>query len=79
MCGQVVRCFEDDNVHHVNGAVDSLQDIDVINFELALADISQIERRIERLGKGRAKSKEEEARNTVRCPAKQDVFPCSFQ
>lgn len=57
---QVVRCFEDDNVIHVNNKVDPVNDTDVINFELALADIAQIERRLERLNK-KAKSKEEAA------------------
>ena len=61
----MVRCFEDENVIHVNGQINSLADIDTINFELALADISQIEKRLERLAKTRAKSKEEEARNLV--------------
>ena len=42
---QVVRCFEDGDVVHVSGRVDPVEDIDVINFELALADITQIERR----------------------------------
>ena len=52
----VVRCFDDDDVIHVDGKVDPLSDISVINFELALADMAQIEKRIERLNKGRAKS-----------------------
>jgi ribosome-binding ATPase YchF (GTP1/OBG family) len=40
--GQVVRCFENDDVIHVSGQVDPIEDIDVINFELALADITQV-------------------------------------
>jgi obg-like ATPase 1 len=54
LCGffQVVRCFEDDDIVHVAGKVDPLDDIDVINLELALADIAQIEKRMERLKKG---------------------------
>eukprot|EP01026_Neomeris_dumetosa_P002267 TRINITY_DN10607_c0_g1_i3.p1 TRINITY_DN10607_c0_g1~~TRINITY_DN10607_c0_g1_i3.p1 ORF type:complete len:409 (-),score=75.93 TRINITY_DN10607_c0_g1_i3:201-1427(-) len=56
---QVVRCFDDDNVIHVNGKIDPVDDVDVINFELILADVAQIERRLERLAKGKAKSKEE--------------------
>lgn len=39
---QVVRCFENDDVIHVAGKVDPIEDIDVINFELALADITQV-------------------------------------
>ena len=40
----VVRCFDDDDVIHVEGKVDPIDDISVINFELALADMAQIER-----------------------------------
>ena len=64
-CMQVVRCFEDTDVHHVNGKVDPAEDSETINFELALADVAQIEKRLERLKKGRAKSKEEQASNEV--------------
>lgn len=45
--------------------VDPVEDTDVINFELALADIGQIEKRQERLRKGRAKTKEEKAEQQV--------------
>lgn len=45
----VVRCFDDPNVVHVNALPDPYDDIDVINTELALADMQQVERRIERL------------------------------
>ena len=62
---QVVRCFEDADVHHVNGKVDPAEDAETINFELALADVAQIEKRLERLKKGRAKTKEEQASNEV--------------
>jgi len=47
----VVRCFQDENIVHVAGSVDPLRDIGVINLELALADLAQIERRIERVRK----------------------------
>jgi len=47
----VVRCFEDDAIVHVDGAVDPLSDIDVINTELVLADIQTLENRILRLEK----------------------------
>ncbi len=62
---QVVRCFEDEDVIHVNGTVDPAEDAETINFELALADVAQIEKRLERLKKGRAKTKEEQASNEV--------------
>jgi ribosome-binding ATPase len=47
----VVRCFEDDDIIHVSGTVDPLRDIDIINLELGLADLGQIEKRIERARK----------------------------
>jgi GTP-binding protein YchF len=47
----VVRCFEDDEVIHVSGSVDPLADIEVIELELALADLAQVEKRRERLKK----------------------------
>ena len=47
----VVRCFEDDNVVHVAGKVDPLSDIEVINTELALADLDSIEKGINRVAK----------------------------
>ena len=59
---QVVRCFVDDDVIHVAGGVDPRYDMEVINLELALADAAQVEKRLERLTKGRSKSKEDVAR-----------------
>lgn len=47
----VVRCFEDDNVVHVAGKVDPLSDIEVINTELALADLDSVEKAVHRAGK----------------------------
>ncbi len=49
---QVVRCFEDDNVTHVAGRVSPLDDIAVINTELALADMETVEKVLLRVGKG---------------------------
>jgi ribosome-binding ATPase len=48
----VVRCFEDDDVTHVMGAVDPVRDREVINLELGLADLQNVERRIQRVEKG---------------------------
>jgi GTP-binding protein YchF len=45
----VVRCFDDPNVVHVNAQPNPREDIEVINIELALADLQQLERKIERL------------------------------
>ncbi len=47
----VVRCFEDDDVIHVSGSVGPARDIEVINLELILADLGQVERRMERTRK----------------------------
>jgi len=44
----VVRCFEDEDVTHVMGAVDPVRDRDVIEFELALADLATVEKRLDR-------------------------------
>ena len=48
---QVVRCFEDADIHHVSGTVDPVRDIEVINTELLLADLDQIRKRTERVTK----------------------------
>ena len=47
MIAEVIRIFEDDDVHHVNGAVDPMSDIEVINLELIMADAETISKRIE--------------------------------
>ena len=47
----VVRCFEDDNIIHVDGSVDPLRDIDVINIELVLADLDVEDKRVSKLKK----------------------------
>ena len=54
----VVRCFDDDDIIHVAGSVDPVRDIEIINLELALADLSQIERRIDRTRKQARTSKD---------------------
>jgi ribosome-binding ATPase len=48
---QVVRCFEDADVHHVGGHVDPVSDIEIINTELMLSDLDSVKKRRERLGK----------------------------
>jgi len=47
----VVRCFEDENVIHVDGSVDPVRDAELINLELAFADLAQVEKRLERIKK----------------------------
>ena len=48
---QVVRCFEDSNVVHVDGSVDPIRDIETINLELIFADIETIDKRLEKAKK----------------------------
>jgi hypothetical protein len=47
----VVRCFDDPDIIHVSGSVDPGRDIEVINLELALSDLAQVDRRIDRTRK----------------------------
>lgn len=60
----VVRCFEDDNIIHVAGKVDPIGDIEVINTELALADLAVVEKALQRHQK-LAKSGDKEASKMV--------------
>ncbi len=46
---QVVRCFEDADIHHVSGSVDPVRDIEVINTELVLADLESVKKRREKI------------------------------
>ena len=48
----VVRCFEDPDVPHVMGSVDPVRDREVIEFELALADLTSVEKRLDRIQRG---------------------------
>ncbi|EEO02779.1 GTP-binding and nucleic acid-binding protein YchF [Vibrio albensis VL426] len=59
--GHVVRCFENENIIHVAGKVSPLEDIEIINLELALADLDSCERAILRQSK-RAKGGDKEAK-----------------
>lgn len=54
----VVRCFDNDDVIHVSGSVGPARDAEVINLELALADLTQVEKRRERIKKQLRTSKE---------------------
>jgi len=57
---EVVRCFDDKNIIHVENSVDPIRDIDIINIELILADLEVIENRISRIGKKASMSKDKE-------------------
>jgi GTP-binding protein YchF len=57
----MVRCFDDPNVIHVSGSVDPMRDIDIIDLELALADVETAERRLKK-AQGGAKTGNKEAK-----------------
>lgn len=63
---EVVRCFEDENITHVDGGIDPLRDIDTIETELLLADIESVSKRLERLQK-QAKGDRELAKALDEC------------
>lgn len=58
---EVARCFEDDNIIHVNGRVDPVADVETIETEFLLADIQAVERRLEKLRKQGKGNKEMQA------------------
>src|ERR1700685_3432274 len=45
---QVVRCFEDADIHHVSGSIDPIRDIETVNTELVLADLENVQKRLEK-------------------------------
>ncbi|HEY5009112.1 MAG TPA: redox-regulated ATPase YchF [Caulobacteraceae bacterium] len=61
----VARCFVDDDVSHVEGRVDPISDLDIIETELMLADLESLEKRVSNLEK-RAKSGDKESTTTLR-------------
>jgi ribosome-binding ATPase YchF (GTP1/OBG family) len=69
---QVVRCFEDVDIHHVTGTVDPVRDIEIITTELVLADLESVEKRIDRQSK-QAKRGDKEA--IAEMPVLQKMLP----
>ena len=61
----VVRCFDDDNVVHVNGRVDPLADIETIETELALADLANVEKQIAKMAKLAKSGNDKEAQRLL--------------
>lgn len=59
----VVRCFEDDNVVHVDGSVDPVRDKDIIDTELILKDLETVEKQVEKFKKQAKTQKKEDKRN----------------
>ena len=62
---EVVRCFKDENIIHVEGNVDPIRDIEIINLELILADLEIIENRIDKIAKKAETTKDKEALKEV--------------
>ena len=60
----VVRCFDDENVIHVEGSTDPIRDIDIIDLELIMADMEMVERRIDKASKA-AKSGDKKMKHEV--------------
>ncbi|MCI5552371.1 MAG: redox-regulated ATPase YchF [Tenericutes bacterium] len=58
---EVVRCFQDTNIIHVEGNVDPVRDIEIINVELMLSDLEIVENRMNKIGKKAAMTKDKEA------------------
>ncbi len=63
---EVARCFDDDNIVHVDGRVDPVRDVETIETELLLADVEAVEKRLERLQK-QAKGDREMAKAVDEC------------
>ena len=61
----VVRCFEDENVVHVSGKIDPVSDIEVINTELALADLATVDKQLARYTKVAKAGNDKEAQRLV--------------
>ena len=59
---EVVRCFDDKNIIHVENCVDPIRDIEIIEVELILADLEIIENRISKIGKKAALSQDKEVK-----------------
>jgi len=60
----VVRCFQDENVVHVDGSVDPIRDIETINLELVMKDLESVEKRLQKVAK-QAKSGDKKLRAEV--------------
>ena len=57
---EVVRCFDDNNIIHVESSIDPIRDIEIINIELILADLEVVETRLSKIGKKASMSKDKE-------------------
>jgi GTP-binding protein YchF len=62
---QVVRCFEDDNIIHVEGSVNPVRDIETIQIELALADLASVEKRRDKAARAAKASGDKDAKREL--------------
>ena len=62
---EVVRCFDDSNIIHVEGNVDPIRDAEIINVELMLSDLEVVENRIGKIGKKAAMTRDKDIQNEV--------------
>lgn len=62
---EVVRCFDDTNIIHVDGNVDPIRDIEIINVELILSDLEIVDNRLNRIGKKAKMSNDKETKKEV--------------
>jgi len=62
---QVVRCFDDDNIIHVEGSVDPVRDIETIQIELALADLTSVEKRRDKAVRAAKASGDKDAKREI--------------
>ena len=72
---QVVRCFENPDIVHVNNKIDPADDIETINMELAFADLDTVNRRIEKAQKAARVSKEEAKKAEILLGAIEKIKP----
>ncbi|MBX7490258.1 redox-regulated ATPase YchF [Helicobacter turcicus] len=59
---QIIRCFEDSNITHVEGSIDPLRDVEIIETELLIADMQTLQKRVEKLIKSAKSGTEREAK-----------------
>lgn len=63
----IVRCFDDDNITHVENSVDPIRDVEIIKTELILADIEQVSKKIEKLTREAKSGANKEAKSMLEC------------
>lgn len=73
----VLRCFDDPNMPHVEGSIDPIRDIDIVEFELQVKDLEQIERKLQRAEKA-AKTGDKDAKKLMETLMKCKA-PCTLR